>query len=219
MSRLSVVWIALFVSCLRLGAQPPCIAGSLSSYQALLLGCTVGPLTVSNFSFSVVSSSGGPTLLTPSGINVTPLLGPSIGLVFSSGGFQVTSTQSVEYSLGYTWDPTPDIRGLGDILDPPFGAASVKTDGCVNSPFVVGICPTSTVTLNVSPSQLTDFVTIPPPDPVLGIVNDISLNPGGGTAGGFDSITNFVTVPEPAAFGVLAVGLGLLALKVRLRRA
>jgi hypothetical protein len=206
---------------LRLFAAPVCVTGTLASYEALGGGCTVGLFTVMSFTFNVNSSTGGPTLVTAANITVTPEIGVSgPGLEFASAGFQVDATQSVEYALGYTWDPTPDIRGLGDVLDPPFGDVNIQSMGCVNAAFSGNVCPTSTVTITVSPASPNAFVAIPPPNTTLGIIDTIDLDEGGGTASGFDSIENTSYSPEPPAGSlVAALGVALLAVKIRIRKA
>jgi hypothetical protein len=225
MPRLSLIPVGLLLFGLRLYAAPVCVSGgSLASYEALAAGCTVGPFTVMSFTFGVVSSTGGPTLVTAADITVTPEIGVSgfgqfYGLQFASTGFQVTATQSVEYSLAYTVDPTPDIRGLGDVLDPPVGDVNIQSVGCVNAAFSGNVCPTSTVTINVSTASPNAFVDIAPPDTTLGIIDTIDLDEGGGTASGFDSIEGDSYVPEPAAGSLMAaLGLALAAARIRIRK-
>src|SRR4029077_10286195 len=118
-------------------AAPACISGnSLASYVALgQAGCNVGPLQVKDFVFSVVSFGGGATPLTGAGISVnTVFLSDGFGLRFSSTGFQVSGAGFVNYLIAYTWDPTADIRGASDILDP--GPVDIVTDGCVGAVFI-----------------------------------------------------------------------------------
>jgi PEP-CTERM motif len=193
----------------------PCISGNdLSTYAALgSSGCDVGTLTVKDFSFSVISSGGGATPIAATDITVTTEFGSNFfGLSFSSPDFSVTGTQFVNYLIAYTWDPTGDMRGLGDVLDP--GSVNIVSDGCVGAAFSGSSCSATTVSVNVfegATSQLTDFVAFPPTG-LVGIRNTISLNANGGSAS-FKAIENDVYVPEPAAF--LLFALGLIALAAR----
>jgi hypothetical protein len=199
-----------------------CSPGTFASYEALgSTGCTVGPFTVKDFSFTVLSGSGS---VTDSTILVTPTNSALTvwGLNFASGGFSVTGSESVQYLLAYTWDPTDDIQSLDDIMDPPFavplGFAKVTTDACLNAAFSGPVCSTSTVSISVfqdgvSP-QLFAAVSFSPV-PVLGIRNVIDLEAKGASAG-FDSLTNEVAiVPEPSTALTGLVMIILLAVRLR----
>ena len=116
----------------------------------------------------------------------------------------------MNYLIAYTWDPTADIRGASDILDP--GISDITTDGCIGVAFDEPRCSGSTFSLHVfqgATSQLTDSVSFPA-TAILGLRNNISLNANGGSAG-FDSIENDVVVPEPASLLFVAAGLAMLA--------
>ncbi len=187
----------------------PCVSGNnLSTYVGLGSGgCDVGPLTVKDFSFSVISSGGGATPMASADITVTTEFGADFfGLSFSSPDFSVTGSQSVSYLLAYTWDPTGDMRGLGDVLDP--GSVDILTDGCVGAAFSGSSCSGTPVSVHVFESvtsHLTDFVAFSPTG-LLGIRNTISLNANGSSAS-FNAIENDVYIPEPNTILLFACGL------------
>lgn len=196
-------------------AASPCTSGAtLDTYVALgVTGCTVGPQTVNNFSFSA-SASGGATAIPDTDITVTPTFGSGFyGLLFASSDFSVP-LGSVDYTIGYTWDSIP-IRGLGDDLDP--GDVNILTDGCVGAAFVGSSCSGTPVSVTVNPSQLTDNVTFSP-TAILGIINTITESADMGTAN-FGGVENdgYVT-PEPASFYLAAVGVIILAAAILRRR-
>jgi hypothetical protein len=205
---------------LPLGAAPLCISGNnLQSYIALGSGgCMDGSFLVKDFLFAVASSGGGDVPIAPTNITVsTDIGGSSFGLTMGSTGFSVTGSQFVTYTIGYTWDPTGDMRGLGDVLDP--GLADIVTQGCVGFEFVGVSCSGTLVSVHVfqgGSSQLTDFVSFAPTN-LLGILETISLNANGGSAG-FNAIENDDYYPEPAS-GVTALsGLLLLIALFRISR-
>ena len=211
-------------ACLQAG---PCVPGNLASYEALgATGCTVGQLTAFNFTFSVLGSSGGAVPVTDTQINVTPTFGgaggPSLlgSLNFASNGFNVSVNGSVQYLIGYTWDPHDDIQSMDDIMDPPsavLGFAKITTVGCVNSAFVGSTCPTSTATVMVFDNNgVTQFNSSAgfTPTQILGIRNTIDLEALGGSAS-FDSLTTESRSPEPATWLLCAAALILLAARLR----
>ncbi len=204
MQRILWVLAGVLILSFELPASP-CVAGAtLDTYIALgAAGCTIGPQTVNNFSFIVVSVGGGATAIADTDITVTPTFGVNLyGAQFASSDFSVT-TGFVNYLIGFTWDSLP-IAGMGDVLDP--GDVNILTDGCVGAAFVGVSCSGSTVSVTVNPSQLTDMVFFSPAA-ILGIANHISLNADQGTAS-FSSIENDVYVtPEPASFLLAALGL------------
>jgi PEP-CTERM motif len=198
-----LVWVlAVFVILACQLPASPCVAGAtLDTYVSLgVTGCSVGPQTVNNFSFS----NGGAGAIPDTDITVTPTFGSGYyGVLFASTDFTV-STGSVDYLIGFTWDSIP-IRGMEDVLDP--GDVNILTDGCVGAAFVGSLCSGTPVSVTVNPSQLTDSVFFSPTS-ILGIANTITESADQGTAD-FNSIENraFVT-PEPASF--LLAGLGMI---------
>jgi hypothetical protein len=216
-----VVSVAIF-ACGSLQAGP-CVFGTLASYEALgSTGCTVGEFTANNFVFSLLGSAGGAVPVTDTQIFVQPTLsGPGlIGLNFSSAGFSVVASGSVQYLIGYTFDPLDDIRSMDDVMDPPsavLGFANITTTGCLNAAFVGSTCPTTTATVmvfdNNGATQFKNSVFFAGV-PVLGIRNIIDLQAKGGSAS-FDSLTAESFVPEPATWLTCAGALLLLAARSR----
>jgi hypothetical protein len=188
--------------------------GTLNSYIALGSGgCTIGGLTVKDFSFSVTSSGGGDTPLNDTQITVA-LLFPAggFGVQFNSTGFSVTGPQFVNYDIGFTWDPTGDMRSASDILDP--GTADILTDLCVGD--TLPACTFGTThTLHVSqgggPSVLTDSFDFPSTTGLVDVLNHIDLN----NSGSFNGIADLVFIPEPGAARLAVAGLLMLAAQRR----
>jgi hypothetical protein len=210
MLRYCWVLSALY-ACLPLSAANICVSGkTLDTYVALgSTGCTIGSLTVKDFIFSVVSSGGGATPIADTAISVivhSPTGG--FGLEFQSSGFAVTGTQFVNYLIGYTWDPSGDMRNASDILDP--GNVDILTDLCINAAFLNQNCEGSTHTLHVfqngSSSQLTDSFDFAPTG-LLGIRDNIALS----SNGSFTSLGNQVLIPEPDTTALATAALVMLA--------
>ena len=209
MQRSILVLSAFAIFAFRLAAGPCLPGGTLSSYEALgATGCTIGPQTVSDFTFSVVSVGGGAVAVADTNIFVTPTFGPDYyGALFASTDFVVTGTGFVNYLIAFTWDSIP-IHGMGDVLDP--GNANILTDGCVGAAFVGTSCSGTSVSVTVNPSQLTDTVFFSP-TAILGVRNNISLGPGDSSFGGIEDDA-YVT-PEPASLLLAALGLSGILLR------
>jgi hypothetical protein len=204
-----------------------CAADTLANYIGLgATGCTVGPLTFSGFSFSVLSTGGSPLIVNASQINVTPLLGNTFGVGFSSSGFRESGNNFVNYSIGYTEDPEGPIQSLDDVLDDPVtppGLGQVTTVGCLGAAFSGTTCPTSTFSLVVfdagTSSQLRASTTFSGVS-ILGIQKTITLNGNnsGNSANTGGSVTingdrsSSTVVPEPGTFFAGALGLAALVL-------
>ena len=205
MQRLVSVLAAFLILAFKLPATPTCIAGgTLASYQALgATGCTIGPQTVSNFTFSD-SVSGGGTAASNTDILVTPTFGANFyGVQFAATDF-TTANGTVNYVIGFTWDSIP-IVGMGDALDP--GNVDILTDGCEGAAFVGSSCSGTLTSVHVFPTQLTDTVFFSP-IVTLGISNAIALT----GPGNFTSIENDAyVIPEPAAFLLAVLGAAILA--------
>jgi hypothetical protein len=200
MRRFQFVCFAFLMSGACLWSAPVCISGnSLASYGALgSAGCTVGPVTAKDFLFSVLSSGGGVIPITAADITITTEpTAPNFGLLFSSLGFSVTGTEFVTYLVGYTWDPSGDIRSASDVLDP--GQADIVTNLCVGAEFVGATCSGTALSLHVfegATTQLTDSIQFAGVA-TLGVRDNISLDANGGSAS-FNSLSNQTMVPEPA---------------------
>ena len=207
----SLLLCAAVIFCLHANAAPVCISGNtLASYEALGAdGCTVASLTLKSFDFAVVSFGGGAVPVTDNDIIVTvQSVSEGFGLKFASTGFHVSGAGFVNYLIAFTWDPTADIRGAADILDP--GTVDILTDLCVGDRFRETTCAGTPLTLHVFEgvtSKLTDSVSFAP-TAILGVRNNISLNANGESAA-FDAIENDVFVPEPASLFCVAAGLAI----------
>jgi hypothetical protein len=205
--------------CLQAGL---CVPGTLASYEALPpAGCTIGEYSAATFVFNVLGSGGGAAPLTDTQINVTPTVtGGRPGLNFASSGFSVSVNGSVQYLIGYTWDPSNPIQSMDDFMDPPsavLGFAKVTTVGCRGAAWTGATCSTSTASVNVfdnnGVTQFNNSVSFTPVF-ILGIRNTIDLQALGGSAS-FDSFGNENVLPEPATWGFCAAGLALLAARLR----
>jgi hypothetical protein len=192
-------------------STPACISGnSLLSYEALgATGCTIGPQTVDNFSFTASTS------ITAADVTVTTVFGVGFyGIQFSSPDFSTSG--SANYSIGYTWDSLP-IRGLGAALDP--APVDMVTNGCVGAAFVGPTCSGTLVSVEVfEPSPLADTVFFSP-TAVLGISNSITLTDSSCTPMTDCLFENDVyVVPEPVTFLLTGLGVMMLAIWNRRRR-
>ena len=201
----------------------PCTIQSLAVYEGLTpnVGCTIGAsgIFVYNFTFSAMNAIGV-TPITASNITVTPTFTTNVfslnfGATVGATGFSVGSGQSVQYVIGYTWDPDDDIQSMDDLEDPPAftspGSSGISSVGCLNTP----TC-SSTATVNVfdgpSSAQLTNSVSFAAVA-VLPVQNTLSLQGGSGGSASLDGFTNEVTVPEPATWLTGVAFLGLLLLR------
>jgi hypothetical protein len=214
MQRFAWVLAGFVILGCQLTASPCTSGATLDTYVALgVTGCTVGPQTVNNFSFSS-SASGGATAIPDTDITVTPTFGSGFyGLLFASSDFSVP-LGSVSYTIGYTWDSIP-IRGMDDVLDP--GDVNILTNGCVGAAFVGVSCSGTPVSVSVNPSQLTDNVTFSP-TAILGIINTITESADLGTAN-FGGVENDgVVTPEPASLLLVALGVAILAAPILRKR-
>jgi hypothetical protein len=203
-----------------------CMPDSLANYQLLPpAGCTAGGLTFSGFSFAVGPSGGGAVLIGASDIMVTPVFGPETGLGFTSNGFSVINSGFASYTIGFTEDPSGDIRSMDDVLDDPVlapGVGRVDSLGCLGASFSP-TCPTSTVNVSVfdagTTAVLMNSVNFSGVN-ILGIQHTISLDGHGTGSVKINGFSQSSFVPEPST-GWLAL-LPILALllmgKARLKR-
>jgi hypothetical protein len=222
LARCVLITLAVASAGILTAAPVDCVPGTVATYEALgSTGCQVGPVIVKDFAFAALSSGGGAPVLTAADIAVQPVSTPPsvFSLQFSSNGFSVTGNQFVNYLLGYTWDPTADIRSLDDVLDnlvTPPGLASLTTHACVGAAFNGPNCSTFLATLTVfddgvSP-RLFDRVSFPPVA-VVGIRNTIDLEANGASAS-FNAFANDVSLPEPAPALPVAAALMLIGIFV-----
>lgn len=204
----------------------PCGSATLLTYIGFAAtGCSVGPFTFHDFSFSVLSSTGGPATIGAADINVTVVTGPSkYGLNYASSGYNLTAGQSVNYLLTYTVDPPPPIiwgMELDMITNTPVapGTATVTSVECVGAAFVGSVCGTSTVTNTVFHNGGTSFhLTDVEPIPATTTIGDrttIVLDATSGGSSSFTSFTEAVLIPEPGTLGLSGLALGLVLLRRR----
>src|ERR1700730_16907016 len=126
----------------------PCPTASLFVYEGFGAGgCTVGRFTFHDFGFILGAPSiGGPTALTATDINVSPVTTPvQYGLNYASAGFSVATGQKITYLLTYTIDPPPPIIWgfeLSFDADPPIfpGIASITSLECPGFAFTGTSC-------------------------------------------------------------------------------
>jgi hypothetical protein len=175
-----------------------------------------GTLNVTNFAFTLVSSSG--VTLADTDITVTPFIFASdrYGLTFSSPVFTstITGTEFANFEIDYTWDPN-DIRSLEDVLDTSTpvapGFVTVTTMACEGFAFSGITCSGPSASLTVSHDGITPhlFASVSFPDvSTLGIRDIVAFNANGGSSE-FRSFTNTVVTPEPST---LTAGLTLIVL-------
>jgi hypothetical protein len=212
----------------------PCTTAGLDTYTVSGFTCTLDGFTFKDFLFAVPASSG----LTPitaaaitvlPGINHTPS-GDSLGMSFTSPGFNITAGQSVTYNIRYNVDPQPDvIIEADDTLNANSpvspGTADILTRLCIGGQWlgttpscdVTGGFQTLTVFHHGTPTdiKLTDSLTFGAVNRI-GYDNYISLNGGPTGGGGSSEITGLgnatLDSPEPATIGLFLAGAALLTM-------
>lgn len=223
---------ALLMLATAASAAPLCITDTLAGYAALgPNGCEIGLFTAKDFTFGVLSSSGGAVPISAANVTVTPSLLPGIQFSFTSAGFSVMGQQSVSYLFEYTIDPPPIIiRGFEDDLlseTPVFpGIASVTTNLCAGAAFSgfigvqqVGgsICPVpgASFTLNVfhagNTSRTHDAVSFAPTN-IVGVRHTLTLAANGASSS-ILGISGTAVVPEPSTVLLAGAAVALFALR------
>ncbi len=211
--------------CACLDASPvACKSDTLTNYIALgSMGCmNGGSLTFKDFGFTVVASSGSPTLAGSGDVNVTvaPPTTNEYGLKYGSSLFSVTSGQKVEYLLTYTIDPLPDIIhgfSLEMETNSPIapGKASITSVECIGDAFNGVVCPNMmmTVTNMVSHNGITPMLMDVKQfgeTNELGVRTTITLDASNGGTANFARFGGSAQTPEPAnGMLVLAAVAGL----------
>jgi MYXO-CTERM domain-containing protein len=204
------------------------------TYRNLDGGCHVNdsngnfiPLQLLNFSLFVNGA-----LTQDSSFESTILVNPTLingNLNLGISGFpSVNASTTTSYELDYTIDPPPILDGMAADFDPPFGNINgsltycgdpTATGGCLLSgTFAFGI--RNGVPFAGSSGPFVNANGAPNPISTLEIRTFFTLNPGGGTATGFDDLIYSVvtTEPEPGAWLLAASGLGLIAFRRKQRR-
>jgi len=203
----------------------PCVVASLHTYDASSFSCSEGDLIFSDFRFG---ESGNAPALADGSITVDPL---TDGFEFQ-GAFTAAAGTSLDILIGYTISTVDqislarlDMAGFGVSLG---GAIDIAETLCVGAAFNGASCPTVTRSLNVfdnaSGVQADDSLNFLTQPSTLGVVKDISLVGGGGSASLslLDNLTVAITpfggpggdTPEPGSYWL--IGGGLLVLLSRL---
>jgi hypothetical protein len=180
-----------------------------SSYAPPSLGCSIGILDYSNFSY--VPLSNAPLA---SDINVAP---NSQGFGFTrvdGNPFVADQGEIVQFALYYNIfiDPAPVIAGANSSLDPPHGDVSITQYFCNDAILYQGqtscFPPNATAySLTVTPDSpiaSIDFSTPAYSFETVGIVFTLDGTNGPASFDGLDTTSNVIT-PEPASTLLIAV--------------
>ncbi len=207
----------------------PCSTGTLSSYESsysVPLGCSIGILDYSGFTYHPISNAP-----LPGAITLTPETGGFAFTQTSGLPFTASAGEIVQFEIDYNIiiDPAPILAGADNSVDPPSGNVTITEFFCNDSQYVFeGTCLTGFLS---NPVQALSVGTIPPLSLSASIIFStpaISFQDVGvlftlnGTNGpsSFDGVdANSVVigdVPEPAA--CFLVGLGLVAGSYTLRK-
>jgi hypothetical protein len=208
------------------------LVGWQHSAQAVLLSDLIanngtiqdGDKLFSNFSFSVVSSTGN-TFADPSQLNVTSLAGPSVGITIGGGMSAQGGGSFLDVLFGYTvtvLDPTQKISELS--LGFNGNAIGLPEDGQVGVSITETAFSGSTIVGNIGVSAPLDLQD-PPYElfdiPLNGlhssldIVKDIQISVAKGAAGSTGGTISLINqdygqtqqVPEPAVLALIGTGL------------
>lgn len=212
----------------------PCVTGTLTSYISLgVTGCTIGPFTVKDFTFSVISSTQPVTssdvTLSPSIVGIMQNLGIGPTNPLSPIGFVAGPADSIKFQIAYFWDPG-SLGSYDDAMyDPvtPPGFSRLTIDGCENANFVGLVCPTTAFTLTLaattaSQTHVTASRNFATPVTTLGIRDTIDIegmNCAEVKCADITGITDTSTLPEPSSLtlGLLPAAGGLLCAWFRRR--
>ncbi len=193
----------------------PCSSGTLagysSSYAPPSVGCSIGVLDYSNFTY--VALQNAPTA---SDIAVAPAATGN-GFSFSQVGGSpfVANGDIVQFAIYYNIfiDPAPVIPGANTHLDPPVGNVSITQYFCNDSILYPNTTscfpPTSTAySLTVTTASPDASVTFTPPATqyeTVGIVFTLNGLTGIASFDGLDTNTLVNVAPEPASFALVGL--------------
>jgi hypothetical protein len=193
------------------GASAATCGGTLDTFLGTGFSCTVGDKTFSGFSYTD-SSSGGATAIPASGITVTAVTSPDIGLSFTAA-WSVGSGQTLDSDIKFTVSVT---SGAAIIHD----AGLVQSGTSFLAPGIAQVAEnlgngTNLVTIfDATTTKLSDEQLFTPTGSVS-VGKDISVNGNNGGAASISLVTDTFSqvVPLPATlalFGSGLVGLGWL---------
>jgi hypothetical protein len=187
---LCVFVLGVLLCAMRAGAAVvPCVVATLHNYDASGFACTEGSLLFSNFSFS---DSGSAALPDDKAVEVEPLRD---GFDFE-GPFTASAGSSLDVILRYTISelalcPSCGITGaslaMAGFGSSGGGAVDIADTLCLGRVFTPdGACAGKLVSLNVFDNagvvKAGDSLTGNAPFGVVGVVKDITLEGGGGSA-------------------------------------
>jgi len=204
----------------------PCGTATLATYESSYappsLGCSIGVLDYSNFTYEALQNA-------PSAANLE--LSPSTsgtGLNFSQvGGAPIAANGDiVQFAIYYNIfiDPAPVIPGADSHLDPPVGNVSITEYFCNDSVLYPGTTscfpPTSPAySLTVTTASPNASVTFNPPATqyeTVGLVFTLNGLTGVASFDGLDANNDVTIAPEPASFAL--VGLFMLVGGYKLKK-
>jgi len=204
----------------------PCGTGTLAGYESSYappsLGCSIGVLDYSNFTYVALQNA-------PSASSIEVSLSDAgNGLSFSQvGGAPIAANGDiVQFAIYYNIfiDPAPVIPGADTHLDPPVGNVSITEYFCNDSVLYPGTTscfpPTSPAySLTVTTASPNASVTFNPPAEqyeTVGIVFTLNGLTGIASFDGLDTNTDVTIAPEPASFAL--VGLFMLVGGYKLKK-
>jgi|SRR5215471_1391454 len=223
------LFLALLFSAAANASVLPCVVASLHSYNASGFSCSEGDLVFNNFRFS---ESGNAPALADGSVSVDPL---ADGFDFQAP-FTAAAGTSLDVLIGYTITTVDQIT-LESLSMAGFGVSGggsvdIAETLCVGAAFAGANCPTFVRSLNVFDNsggmQASDSVSFLTQPSTLGILKDIAITGGGGSASLslFDNETVAITpfgapggdTPEPKPRLLILCGLAGIAIRVFKRR-